>query len=96
MTVEESRKAVITIDLALRDVVNQRSFLGAWQNRLDSTVASLGVQDENLQESRSQILDADIAKESAHLAQSQIIQNASTTVLAQVNQLPSQVLSLLQ
>jgi flagellin len=96
LTVENSRKAIITLDLALRDVVNQRSFLGAWQNRLDSTVANLSVQDENLQESRSQILDADIAQESAHLAQSQIIQNASTTVLAQVNQLPSQVLSLLQ
>jgi flagellin-like hook-associated protein FlgL len=43
LTVENSRKAIITLDLALRDVVNQRSFLGAWQNRLDSTVANLSV-----------------------------------------------------
>jgi flagellin len=70
--------------------------LGATQNRLETTVKDLKNNVENLSASRSRIEDADFASETAQLAKSQILQQAGMAMLAQANQLPQQVLSLLR
>ena len=83
------------IDAALQTVSQTRSGLGAIQNRLEHTVASLGVAVENLSASESRIRDADIAEETSRLVTAQILQQAGTAVLAQANAAPQSVLSLL-
>ena len=72
-----------------------RADFGALQNRLESTVANLQVNHENLSAARSRITDAGFAQETAHLAKSQIIQQAGVSVLSQANQSLSIALSLL-
>jgi flagellin len=84
-----------SIDAALDTVSQTRSGLGALQNRLEHTVASLGVAVENLSASESRIRDADIAEETSRLVTAQILQQAGTAVLAQANAAPQSVLSLL-
>ncbi len=88
--------AITTIDTALTSVTTQRAKLGAIQNRLEHTVASLGVTVENLSASDSRIREADIAVESSNLVTAQILQQAGTAVLAQANTAPQSVLSLLR
>ncbi len=88
--------AVTSIDAALTSVTTQRSKLGAIQNRLEHTVASLGVSVENLAASDARIREADIAVESSSLVTAQILQQAGTAVLAQANASPQAVLSLLR
>ena len=83
------------IDLALEDVSSQRADLGALQNRLESTINNLSTTSENLSASRSRILDADFAAETAQLSRNQIIQQAGVSILAQSNQSLSIALSLL-
>jgi flagellin len=95
-----SRKGAVTaldiIDLALENVSSQRADLGALQNRLESTINNLTTTSENLSASRSRILDADFAAETAALSRNQIIQQAGVSILAQANQQPQIALSLLQ
>ena len=91
-------KAVIALDildLALEDVSSQRAQLGALQNRLESTINNLSTTSENLSASRSRILDADFAAETAQLSRNQIIQQAGVSILAQANQQPQVALALL-
>lgn len=88
--------AITAIDTALETVNTQRSTFGAAQNRFESTIANLGTSIENLSASKSRILDADFAAESAKLAKSNVLQQAGISVLAQANARPNQVLSLLQ
>lgn len=88
--------ALASIDSALRTVTATRSTIGAFQNRLASTVANLGVASENLQSSQSRILDTDMAEEMTNFSKLQILQQAGTSMLAQANQLPQGVLSLLR
>jgi flagellin len=88
-------KAIDTIDLALEDVSSQRAKLGALQNRLESTINNLSTTSENLSASRSRILDADFAAETAQLSRNQIIQQAGVSILAQANQQPQVALALL-
>ena len=88
-------KALDTIDLALEDVSSQRAKLGALQNRLESTINNLSTTSENLSASRSRILDADFAQETAQLSRNQIIQQAGVSILAQANQQPQVALALL-
>jgi flagellin len=83
------------IDIALDQVSKQRSTFGAMQNRLESTINSLQVFEENTSESRSRITDADFASETAGLTSAQIIQQASTAVLSQANTNPQLALALL-
>jgi flagellin len=83
------------IDLALEDVSSQRAELGALQNRLESTINNLATTSDNLSASRSRILDADFAQETAQLSRNQIIQQAGVSILAQANQQPQIALSLL-
>ncbi|GIX36246.1 MAG: flagellin [Lysobacteraceae bacterium] len=95
-TVAAANTAIFRVDSALTAVSNLRSTFGAIQNRFDSTIANLQATTENLSASRSRILDADFAAETAELTRTQILQQAGVAVLAQANQLPQNVLSLLR
>ncbi|ART52993.1 flagellin [Acidovorax carolinensis] len=88
--------AILAMDAALKAVNSARADLGAIQNRFESVVSNLGVNSENLSASRSRIVDADFASETANLSRSQILQQAGTAMVAQANQLPQGVLALLR
>ena len=88
--------ALNVLDSALSQVNSGRAELGAVQNRFSSTIANLQSTGENLTASRSRILDADFAMETASLSRAQVLQQAATAMLAQSNQLPQQVLQLLR
>lgn len=92
---DASNHAITIIDRALEQVSQERSALGALQNRLESTVNNLTNVVENASASRSRILDADFAAESAALARGQVLQQAGVSILAQANQGPNMALSLL-
>ena len=83
------------VDAALSSIGTVRSDLGALQNRFQSTIRNLSNISENVSAARSQIRDTDFATETASLTRNQIMQQASTTVLAQANQRPQAALSLL-
>ncbi|SFD92782.1 flagellin [Thiohalospira halophila DSM 15071] len=87
---------ISTMDQVIDDVSGIRAELGATQNRLESTISNLEVGVENMSSARSQIRDADFAKESSELTRTQVLQQAGTSMLAQANQLPQNALSLLQ
>ncbi|MCZ8116476.1 flagellin, partial [Silanimonas sp.] len=95
-TVKGAGQALAIIDKALTTVNGARADLGAVQNRFQSVVANLNTSSENLTASRSRIRDADYAKETAELTRTQILQQAGTAMLAQANQIPQNVLSLLR
>ena len=88
--------SLATIDNALSRVSNIRSGLGAVMNRLESTVNNLSSTVLNTSEAKSRIFDADYSAETTRLTKAQVIQQASTAMLAQANQAPQQVLSLLK
>jgi len=94
-TRDGARTAIGTVDGALDYIANIRADLGAVQNRFESTIANLQNVSENLSASRSRILDADFAMETADMTKSQILIQSGVAMLAQANQLPQQVLSLL-
>ena len=81
---------------AISSIDKFRSSLGAIQNRLDSAVTNLNNTTTNLSEAQSRIQDADYATEVSNMSKAQIIQQAGNSVLAKANQVPQQVLSLLQ
>ena len=91
-----AQKAIGAIDSAITAINQQRSGLGALQNRLEHSVDNLTNVVLNTEASRSRILDTDYATETAELARAQIIQQAATAMLAQANQQPQTVLALLQ
>ncbi|ALV91914.1 MULTISPECIES: FliC/FljB family flagellin [Pantoea] len=84
------------LDKAIASVDKFRSSLGAVQNRLDSAITNLNNTTTNLSEAQSRIQDADYATEVSNMSKAQIIQQAGNSVLAKANQVPQQVLSLLQ
>ena len=84
------------VDAALQAVNNQRAKFGALQSRFETTIGNLQSTSENLSASRSRIRDTDFASETANMTRSQILQQAGTAMLAQANQLPQGVLSLLR
>jgi flagellin len=92
----DAQKAIQALDSAIEQIDSQRSALGAVQNRFDSTVSNLQSISENSTAARSRIQDADFAAETAELTKQQTLQQASTAILSQANQLPSSVLKLLQ
>jgi flagellin len=95
-TVAGANTALGRVDSALSAVSSLRSTLGAIQNRFESTISSLSAVSENLEASRSRILDADFAAETASLTRAQILQQAGVAILAQANTAPQSVLALLQ
>jgi flagellin len=84
------------IDKALDKVNSERATLGASQSRFDAVIGNLQVAAENQTAARSRIVDADFAAETANLSRAQILQQAGTAMVAQANQLPQQVLTLLR
>ena len=88
--------AMQQIDSALTQVNGARADLGAIQSRFESAVANIQVTAENTAAARGRIMDADFAAETANMSRAQILQQAGTAMVAQANQLPQQVLSLLK
>jgi flagellin len=91
-----AQTAISAIDTAIDSINSQRATFGAVQNRFENVVANLQVNSENQSAARSRIMDADYAAETANLSRSQILQQAGNAMVAQANQLPQQVLSLLK
>ncbi len=88
--------AIEQIDFALAQVNSARSQFGAAQNRFESVIANLQVASESQAAARSRIMDADFAAETAAMTRGQVLQQAGVAMLAQANQLPQNVLSLLR
>ena len=84
--------AMLRVDAALTSVSSLRSSLGAIQSRFESTISNLQATTENLSASRSRILDADFAAETANLTKAQVLQQAGVAILAQANAAPQNVL----
>ena len=84
------------IDTALNTVNNQRATMGASQSRFDAVISNLQISVENQSSARSRIMDADFAVETANLSRANILQQAGNAMVAQANQMPQQVLRLLQ
>ena len=95
-TAESAAKAIGVIDVALQKISQARGNLGAMSNRLDSTISNLTNISVSVQTARSQVVDADFAKESTNLARGQILSQAATAMLAQANSSKQNVLSLLR
>ena len=93
---ELSQEAISLIDVAISRVSDQRSRLGAIQNRLESTIRNLDVASENLTASESRIRDVDVALETLTSTRNQILLQSGVAALAQANQLPQAVLQLIQ
>ena len=95
-TVDASLATISNLDAAIDEVTSARSNLGSVQNRFESVVANLATSQENITSARGRITDADFAVESANLSRAQVLSQAGNTMLAQANQQPQQVLSLLR
>jgi len=95
-TKASSNAAITALDLAIKAVNTERSLYGATINRLTYTVDNMTNVSNNTSEARSRILDTDYSKATSELARTQIVQQAATAMLAQANQSPQMVLSLLQ
>ena len=96
LTEETARKAIDEIAGAISFVSSIRSSLGAYQNRLEHTTTNLDVTSENMTSAYSRIMDVDMATEMTKYSSMQVISQAATSMLAQANERPSQVLQLLQ
>ncbi len=94
-TASGATSALATIDSAITTVASLRSTFGANQNRLESTIRSLGIAVENLSAAESRIRDVDVASETAALTRNQVLQQAGVSVLAQANVQPAIAISLL-
>ena len=92
----DDRSPLGTLDKALSKVDTQRSQLGAFQNRMQSTINKLNNSVNNLSSARSRIQDADFATEVSNMSRGNILQQAGTAVLAQANAIPNNVMSLLR
>lgn len=95
-TAEGAQKAIALLDKAINQVSAIRSKLGAYQNRLEHSITNLNTTSENLTESLSRIEDVDMASEMAEYTQKNVLAQAGTSMLAQANQRPQSILSLLQ
>lgn len=88
--------AIASMDAAIQTVTNTRATFGAIQNRFEAVIANTQAYVENLSASRSRIVDADFASETASLTRNQILQQAGTAILGQANTVPQAALSLLR
>ena len=96
LTASKSQETIATISEYIKRVDSYRAELGAVQNRLESTISNQENVIENVSDARSRIRDVDYASETAHMTQQSIIQQASTTILAQANQKSQIAMNLLQ
>ncbi|MDR7094335.1 flagellin [Hydrogenophaga laconesensis] len=92
----DSQLALRVIDNAINAVNSSRADLGALQSRFENAVANIQITGENISAARGRIVDADFAKETSNLSRAQILQQAGTAMVAQANQIPQGVLSLLR
>jgi flagellin len=88
--------AVDAVDAELDTIIGERATLGAIQNRFESKISNLSAYSENLLSARSRIMDTDFASETAELTRTQILQQAGTSMVAQANQAPQGIMSLLR
>ena len=95
-TVTNSQLAIAAFDVAIQQLSNARSKVGATQNRLTSTINNLAVTVENLSAANSRIRDVDVATETANMSRYQILTQAGVAVMGQANQMPQSALSLLR
>jgi flagellin len=95
-SVDQVDDAIDAIDKALDLINDKRASFGASQNRFEAVISNLQVNIENQSAARGRIMDADFATETSNLSRSQILQQAGSAMVAQANQLPQQVLSLLR
>jgi flagellin len=95
-TATNANSALDAIDAALTEVNKERATYGAAQNRFDSVISNLQVASENQSAARGRIMDADFAAETSSLSRAQVLQQAGNAMIAQANQQPQQVLSLLR
>lgn len=95
-TQEGAKSALSKMDGAISFVSHVRGKLGAYQNRLESTMNSLDVSEENMTAAYSRLMDVDMAEEMTQYTTNQVLTQAGTSMLAQANERPSQVLQLLQ
>lgn len=95
-TAASASAAIASIDAAISTVTTSRATLGATQNRLEKTIDRLGLMAENLQGAESRVRDADMAQEMIRFTKSQVLQQSGMSMLAQANQAPQSVLSLLR
>ncbi len=95
-TQEGAQNSISIIDAAIASIDKNRAALGATQNRFENTIANLQNISENVSAARGRIQDTDFAAETANLSKNQVLQQAGTAILAQANQLPQAVLSLLR
>ena len=92
----DAQLAMKVIDKAINAINSSRADLGALQSRFENAVANINIAGENISAARGRIVDADFAKETAALSRAQILQQAGTAMVAQANQVPQGVLSLLR
>ena len=95
-TVTGADRAIVALDNALARVSSVRSAIGACENRLDSTVGSLDETSEDMTSALSRISDVDMAEEMTNYTQQNVLSQAAISVLSQANDIPQQVLQLLQ
>jgi len=95
-TQEGAADAIERVDSAIKYVSSIRGRLGAYQNRLESSINSLDITSENMTAAYSRIMDVDMAEEMTNYTTDQVLTQAGTSMLAQANERPSQVLQLLQ
>lgn len=95
-TQEGAEKAITKLDSAITEVSSIRAKLGAYQNRLEHSIANLDTTGQNMTEALSRVEDTDMAEEMAQYTQMQVLSQAGTSMLAQANQRPQTILSLLQ
>ncbi|HBW63029.1 flagellin [Comamonas kerstersii] len=95
-TQQDAWLALKKVDSAIDQINSSRAELGALQTRFEKSIENIDIMNENISAARGRIVDADFAAETASLSRTQILQQAGTAMVAQANQLPQQVLSLLQ
>ena len=95
-THSEAKKAIARVDTAISKVTAERAKLGAYQNRLEHTILSLDETTEDLTSAFSRIMDTDMAEEMTEYTQQKVLSQAGTSVLAQANERPNTILTLLQ
>ena len=96
LSVDNSNLVLISIDQALQQLATSSAGLGAYQNRFQSAITGLNVDSTNLSSAKSAIVDTDYAQATSSLSQAQILQQASTAMVAQANTIPQNILTLLQ
>ncbi len=96
LTRQAANDSMLKLDRALQQLASDRAGLGAFMNRLDSTVSNLTNTVENSSVAKSRIMDTDFASETSEMTKNQIVQQAGISVLSQANSAPQQILSLLQ